>query len=224
MGNVFLIGKANNFECQNFFKPMQESLLNNIEGESSTSMKIKQKLFYKGLDQYDCHHDFKHNKKGRVFQRDFSYYFEPFDFLTYHNSNDGLTLVQIKTEIALDYVHQLNLSGYFNIEPVMMRFDKMIPYIHEIKGAWISELKGAHLKTAGYFGTNVNLSEEYKETAEEGKISSMVIQFISNKNGTEYTITLSNKGSIYISNKLDSIEDGLDLVLEVFNKLIKPHL
>src|SRR5690625_6167163 len=110
MGNVFLIGKANNFECQNFFKPMQESLLS-IEGDSSTSMKIKQKLFYKGLDQYDCHHDFKHNKKGRVFQRDFGFYFEPFDFLSYYNLNYGLTFVQIKKEKCLDYVEHVKLTG-----------------------------------------------------------------------------------------------------------------
>lgn len=223
MGSVFLIGKSERFEYNHYFEPMQGDLLD-VEGEAQTSMVLNRRSFYQNLDRFECHHDYRHNKKGRVFQKDFNYYFEPADFLTYHDPNSGLTLIQVKTEIALDYIIKLNNSGYFKIEAVKMKFDKMIPYIDEIKGAWISDLKGAHLKTAGYFGPYVNLSEEYKETAEEGNVSSMVIQFISSKDGNEYTITLSNKGSIYVSNNLESIEDELDLVLEVYRKLIKPHL
>lgn len=224
MSNVFLIAKSQKFQSTDFSFSMQGDLLEESEGDPETYIKLSEESFHKDLDRYKCHHDYKHNKHGRVFHKDFSYYYEPIDFSTYYSSSDKLTLVQVKTDVGLDFIKQLNQSGEYSIEPVDMKFEKMIPHILEIKGAWISDLKDAHLKTAGYFGPNVNLSDEYIESAKEGNISSMVIQFTSSSDKKEYTITISRKGSIYIANTIELLEDKIELVLEVYDKLIKPHL
>lgn len=224
MPKSYLICHSEIFYQDEYMIPIQCYFFEDeIEGAAETFIKPNKKEFHAGFDQYFCHHDFKHKKRGKVFNKNFSYFWEPIDFYTYYNPINKLTLVGTKTEVSLDYIKKLNGTGYFDIKPVNINFEKMIPKIDEMNGAWFANLKKAHLKTAAFFGPHVNKSDEYKEAAKEGNISSINIYFINNKK-KEYSISISQKGSIVLYDHFATIEEELDLVLQIYERLIKPHI
>ncbi|HBZ09162.1 MAG TPA: hypothetical protein DEO65_04640 [Bacillus bacterium] len=223
MAKSFLICNVNRFFADEFLVPIQQTLLKD-EGSSEISLKINISNFHLGFDQYICHHDYIHKRRGRVFGRDFNHYFEPLNFYSYYHDIDNLLIIQTKTDASLDFVNKLNSTNRYELDPVNMDFKKMIPLISEVAGAWIADLKRAHLKTAGFFGPNVHKSEEYKEAAAEGNVSSIQMKYIAEHDGNEYYVAISKKGSIILYDSLSTVEDELYLVCDVFNKLIKPHL
>lgn len=223
MAKAYLVCTSYKFNEKDYYLPIQGDLLD-VEGEPETFIKFNNKNFHRNFDQYICHHDFRHNRSGRVFKKDFTYYFEPLDFYTYHNPNNDLTLVQTKTEIAIDFIQKLRSTNKYDMEPVDIDFNSMIPHIPEVGGAWIANLKRAHLKTAGYFGPHVNKSDEYKEAAREGNVSSIQMNYIGRATNKEYTVTISKKGSIVLYDSFNTIEEEIDLIHEIYNHLINPHV
>jgi hypothetical protein len=224
MTKAFLACKTHRFnETQSYMIPIQQELFEH-EGSSEIKIEIHHKDFFCRFDQYLCHHDFMHKKNGKVFGQYFNHYFEPLNFYTYYNETENLTFIQTKTDAALDFVKRLNLSKHYNLEPVKIDFTKMYPLITEVAGAWIADLKRAHLKTAGFFGPNVHKSEEFIEAASEGNVSSIQMKFISDFTKEEYSVAISKRGTIVLYDTFDTIEKELDLVNEVFTRLIKPHL
>jgi len=219
---AFLICNTKKFKKEGFFIPMQQELIEN-EGLSEVSIKLKQSNFHLGFNQYNCHYDFKHNKKGIVFNKPFNYYFEPLSFYAYYNQKINLSIFQTKTDAAIDFTRLINDTGEFDLTPIEINFQKIIPLITEVAGAWIANLKRAHLKTAGYFGSNVHKSAEYKQAAEEGNVSNIQLKYISNKDSREYFVAISSKGSIILYDSLPTIEDEIELVYEIYSKLLNPH-
>ena len=109
MPKTYLICISKKFLTEGYQIPIQYNLFENeVEGEAETYIKPNYEESYFGFDQYLCHHDFKHKKKGKVFQKNFSYFFEPADFNLYYNPETSLTLIGIKTDIALDFINELN--------------------------------------------------------------------------------------------------------------------
>lgn len=223
MVKTYLICQTQRFNKEDFLVPIQQKLIED-EGSSEISLRLNRSNFHLGFEQYICHHDFIHNKSGRVFNKIFTHYFEPLSFYTYYRDDLQLVFLQTKTDPALDFVQKINSTKHYQIDPIVIDFKKVLPLITEVAGAWIADLKRAHLKTAGFFGPNVHKSEEYKIAASEGNVSSIRMKYISDKDQNEYSVAISKKGSIVIYDTMSTVEDELDLVFEVFNKLIKPHL
>lgn len=223
MAKAYLICNSNKFKQSDFFVPIQKELFES-EGESEVSIKLHKENFHLNFDQYLCHNDFIHNTRGRVFNRDFNYYIEPLSFYSYYRENKNLLYIQTKTEAALDYISKLNKTHEYGLDPVSVNFNKMIPHITEVAGVWIADLKRINLKTAGYFGPNVHRSEEYKEAAAEGNVSSIHIKYIGDKTRKEHYIVISNKGSVILYDSFQTLEDEIEIVTEVFEKFIYPHL
>ncbi|WP_121639514.1 hypothetical protein [Virgibacillus sp. Bac330] len=225
MAKAFLICIIKKFPQKDFLVPIQQEFdLLETEGKPVTSIQINTENFHINFDQYKCHNDYIHNKSGRVFNRDFNYYFEPLDFHSYYKKDDSLLLVQTKTDAAIDFVNRLNNTKEYDIKPVDIDFKNMIPLITEVSGAWFADLKRTHLKTAGYFGPNVNKSEEYKEAASEGNISSIHLKYISTRNNKEHYVVISKKGSVILYDTLQTPEEELDIIDEIYRELINPHL
>lgn len=225
MAKSFLICKTETFNEEDYLIPIQLKLDElEDEGTAEASLKINQQDFHLGFNQYYCHYDYIHNKSGMVFNRLFTRYFEPLNFYTYHNRELKLAFIQTRTEAAIDFKKELNRTKLYNLSTVFMNFEKMIPLITEVAGAWIADLNRAHLKTAGYFGPDVHKSDEYIEAASEGNISSIMMKYIGDKTGIEHTINISKKGSLTIYDTLETIEEEIELVQEIYLKLIKPHL
>ncbi|MFD2628819.1 hypothetical protein [Oceanobacillus kapialis] len=223
MPKAFLLCETNKFKKEDFLVPIQQSLFEE-EGESVVSLNLNQDDFHLNFDQYLCHHDYVHNTRGRVFNKDFNYYLEPLSFYAYLKADEELLFTQTKTDAALDFISKLNNTKEFLLSPVSIDFKKMIPLITEVAGAWIADLKRTHLKTAGYFGPNVHRSEEYKEAAAEGNVSSIQMYYTSIKSGNEHYVAISKKGSIILYDTFPTIEEEIDMVYEIYSKFIKPHL
>jgi len=225
LAKSFLVCETKVFNEDDYLIPIQLELDElKDEGTAQISLKMNRQDFHLGFDQYICHYDYVHNKAGIVFNRPFTRYFEPIQFYTYYNSALGLSLIQTRTEAANDFKKEINRTREYNLSTVIMNFEKMIPLITEVAGAWIADLNRAHLKTAGYFGPDVHKSEEYKEAAAEGNISSIMMKYIGEKTGIEHTINISKKGSLTIYDTVPTIEEELDIINEIYLKLIKPHL
>lgn len=226
MAKTFLICVAEKFNPEEEYVIPTQLQLEELEDEGSPhiSLKMNRKMFHLEFDQYLCHYDFVHNKSGKVFNRTFTRYFEPLQFYSYHNEKTNLVLIQTRTDAALSFKKELNRTRYYRLTPITMNFEKMIPLITEVAGAWIADLKRAHLKTAGYFGPDVHKSDEYREAASEGNVSSIMMKYVSDKSGNEHTINISKKGSLTIYDTFSTIEEELDIIKEVYLKLIKPHL
>lgn len=223
MAKSFLVCKANRFNKENFIIPIQQKLFED-EGTSEVKIEMHKPNFYLGFDQFMCTYDYMHKKSGRVFNRNFNYYFEPLRFYAYFLEELNLVLVQTKGDAAIDFINKLNSTKSYDIQPVDMHFNKMIPLITEVAGAWIANLNRAHLKTAGLFGPNVHKSEEYIEAASEGNVSAIQMKYILDKSKVEYYVMISKKGSIVLYDTFDTIESEIELVYDVFSKIINPHL
>lgn len=204
-----------------YFVPTQLDLM---EEQPVVSLRLNQGDFHLGFDQYLCTYDFVHNKSGRANGQYFSRYLEEKKFYTYYNKSHETALIQVNSEVALEFVRELNTTHEFNLNPVKIHFDKIIPLLPEVAGAWIADLNRTHLKTAGFFGPNVHKSEEYKQAAAEGNISSLQMKYISNSNSQEHTINISKKGSLTIYDRLQTVEDEISLINDIYQKLIYPHL
>lgn len=224
MAKAYLVCSTSKFHDEpKYMIPIQQELLE-TEGTSEIKLELNREKFHLGFDQYICHHDFMHKKNGKVFGKNFTFYFEPLNFYTYYNNNEKLTFIQTKTEAALDFIKKINRSKHYEFEPVKIDFSKMYPLITEVAGAWIADLKRAHLKTAGFFGPNVHKSEEFKDAAAEGNVSSIQMKYISDLTREEYSVAISKKGTIVLYDSFETTELEIDIVNEVYTKLIKPHL
>lgn len=220
----FVICNINKFLEEDFKFAYQADLFEttegmNDEGEQRIELNLDDRFNHIGVKRYNCTYDYIHKITGRVFNRVFHKYFEVFNFPIYLQKDTSLALIQLKTDTALEFTQHLNSIKEYSLDVMEVDFEKIIRNVPEISGAWVADLKGKHLKSAGLFGRNVHLSPEYQEAIKEGKISSMLITWIYEK--TEFKINISKKGSITLLNKVSSPEIELDIILKLYNDLIK---
>lgn len=218
MVSSYLLCDINNFyNKDNYLKPIQQELLPN-EGKPEVRVELKSNFFHNGFKQYRCHHDFRHNVFGKVYGHEFNYFLEPLDFNMF--KNDDIALISVRKEVALDFINHLSETGHYNLDPVEVNFTNMYPLITEVSGAWIADLKRAHVRTAAFFGSNVNKSTDFLDAASEGNVSSIRINFVFR--GREYSILISKDGIVVIQTLVDTFEDEIDLVMDIYEKLINP--
>lgn len=221
----FVLCDVNKFEKEDFQFDYQSEFFEddeNFMGEgtpkvslSSDKNKFNHMCYRKILGSYD----YIHQKKGKVFNKYFSRYFEEFKFPIYYNENESFLMIQIKTDVGLEFIESINSNENFNVKVINIDFEKIVQNVPEISGAWIAELKSKHLKSTGLFGPKVNLSEEYKEAINEGEISSMIITFI--YDSCEFKVNISRKGSVTLLNKIASPEQEIEILNEIYTQLLK---
>lgn len=221
MAKSYLICDVAHFHKTSHLIPIQQELFE-TEGNPEISLNIINHDYHREFDRYDCHHDYKHNRSGKVYDQTFSYYFEQVDFYMYYNKDQRLALIGTKTDIAIDFVKKLSGDGHHEMNPVEINLAAMYPLIMEIRGVWISNLNQTYLNTAGYFGPNVNRSEEFKQASEIGDVSSLRIVYVHPESGEELDVGISKRGSVTLYSTFDRVEDEIDVVLDIYDKLIKP--
>lgn len=217
---AYILVNVNIFTKKEIYNnPVQDKIIKD-EGDPEISLKLNRENFYLDFDQYFCHHDYKQKKYGKAFDMYFNYFFEPLDFYLYYNKDSSFCLIQTRTKVAIDFLKELNKTGDFDLQTVKIDYSKMYPIINEISGAWIADLKGDYLKTAGLFGHHVDKSEEFKQAAKEGEVSSLRLRFINENSKEEHAVGISRKGAIVLYDNFNQIEDEINLVIEIYNKLI----
>ena len=217
---AYLLCNVLKFSQEEFIAPIQESLLE-YEGEPEIQIKLARTDFFNGFDQFVCHHDFKVKVYGKAFNKYFNYYFLPLDFYLFYNRDLRLALLSVKSKIGLDFIDNLNKYKRHELVPIEIDFEYILPRITEMTGVWISKINHTNLKTAGYFGHHVNKSKEFEDAVKEGTVSSAQIKYISPLTQEEHTIGISKKGTITLYDTFNQIEDELEIVLSVYNNIIK---
>ncbi len=223
MGKPFLLCNVNRFKTDAYNLPMQQELEITTEGVPEIWIKPEIKKFYQSFDQYYCHHEYKHRKFGRIRDITFHYYFEPVDFYAYYDKSLNLCILQVKTDIALDYIDKLNTYSEYDLKAIEMDFSQMYSKLPYVSGAWVGQLKDTNIKTKGLFGNNVHESEEFKIAASVGKVSGLNLNFISQITNEEHYINISSKGSITLYDTFNTLQDELDIIMEIYKKLISPQ-
>lgn len=221
MGKTYLICNLISFPNTASYLLSQQQTLLDDEGPAEIKFNLEQTNFFKSFNKYNAHHDFKVMKKGRIKNHNFDFFYEPLDFNFYIDTTRSIMLVRIKTDVALDFVSKFNDEKPFFIQPITINFQKIIAQINDISGAWFADLNKHHLKSAGYFGDGVDKSQEYQDAAKIGNISAINFKYPAKFNNEEYAVTISSKGSLYLRESLTDEKEELDVVLEIFDNLLK---
>lgn len=223
MTKAYLVCDVEKFLQDSYLVPIQQQIEElRTEGTPEIRIKLKDSIYCEGFARYNCHHEYIRKQHGIVYGQEFNYYFEPKDFYLYYSKDKELSLLQAKTEITLDFINHLNYSGYYSFNPIKINFVNMYPLITEITGGWVANLKKTFLKTAAYYGPNVNKSDEFIQAAKIGEVSHLQIKYVSPFSGEELTVGISSKGSVILYDSFERIEDEINIVLSIYETLIKP--
>lgn len=238
MVKSFIICKVEKFNSEGFIQPNQINLFEDVvtveelvsrssenlppeTGEIQIEITPTDNTFLKNYKEYNCNFDMKKNKIGKVFGIIFHTYLEPSQFKLYYNESDSLCLIQTKTEVAISFIKELNRTKLFDLVPLKVNFSKIMNRVDDISGAWIAGLKGKHLNSAGLFGQNVHKSPEYKDATSKGNLSLIIIKYENPTDHLEYSVGISQKGSVILYSSLDNLRDELEFVYKIYNDLLK---
>lgn len=89
----------------------------------------------------------------------------------------------------------------------------------QVRGGWFRDLEIEDVSTAAIFGANVSDSDEWDKYANNGTLSSLVIEF--SHRGERHSVNVSLSGAITLYANYDDVY-SLDLV-EKFNRIVGKH-
>ncbi|AOV07903.1 hypothetical protein [Sporosarcina ureilytica] len=191
-----------------------------VEGYGDTKITRANSEKIDNIIEYDCEHDFKQNKVGKVFNHFFEYYFVPSSFKSYYIKNDNLFIINTSTDPAIDFINKLNTQNGSNILTQNVNFEKLLKKLENVNGIWISDIKTQNLSASGLFGDQVDQSTEFDRIKEKGKISYITFT-IENMYHRSLSVGVTQNSAIIISNKLDKPGDGIEVAKKIFDTLLK---
>lgn len=238
MVKSFIVCNVEKFEIEGYIKPNQMSLFEekiSVEelvsrrpenrppeiGEYQLELTPTNNAILTDYYEYDCKFELKKRKTGKVFGIIFHSYLEPTRFKLFYSPTNNICIIQTKTETALSFINELNSTKIFDLKPIEINFEKIMRKVDDVSGAWIADLKGKHLNSAGLFGYNVQKSPQYIEASSEGELSLIMINYENPKDSFVYSIGISKKGAIILYSNLHSFQEELEFIYKVYNDLIK---
>lgn len=190
------------------------------EGYGDTKISQVNSTKNENIIEYDCEHDFKQNKIGKVFDHFFEYYFIPTSFKSFYIKNEKIFIVNTGTDPAIDFISILNTQNNSNISTANVDFDKLLKKLENVNGIWISNIKTQNLSASGLFGDQVDQSTEFDRIKEKGNISYVTFT-IENVYHRPLLVGVTQNSSIIISNKLDKPEEGIEVAKKIYDTLLK---
>lgn len=208
-----------NLEIQLTLK--DEDGFNYFEGEPITKMEFDKKGYFQDLDSFRCHHEIKENVAGKVFGKNFKHYLKPYEFHTFHDEDSKLALIRLNSDAAIDFMETLNNKKVYKLKRKEVNFPYIISRVLEVSGLWVSEINNINLSSAGYYGKDVHRDEDVQEMIGNGEISYLQIKYTPINGNEELTIGISKKGSVTLYNRFDNIKDELEVVIDIYKKLLE---
>lgn len=191
-----------------------------VEGYGDTKISRVKSTKNNSIIEYDCEHDFKQNKIGKVFNHLFEYYFIPTSFKSFYMKSEKIFIVNTGTDPAIDFISVLNTQNNSNILTASVDFDRLLKKLNNVNGIWISNIKTQNLSASGLFGDQVDQSTEFDRIKEKGSISyvTFTIEYVYHK---PLLVGVTQNSSIIISNKLDNPEEGIEVAKKIYDTLLK---
>jgi hypothetical protein len=177
---------------------------------------------------YRAHQDVRHMKYGYVFGREFYSYLEPNDFRIYFDPGRRIALFNTGKETVYQFINTVNKDPEAQMEFKRMEVDfkRLIPMIPVISGAWFADIDKQFLKSAGFFGSHVDRSEEFKAAAKAGKIN--LLHFGYNFDGLDMSLAITRHGGVILHNRIGDNKAKIyheaaevRLVMEIYDKWLK---
>jgi hypothetical protein len=223
---TYLICNTEKFSKEPFNSESQltlkdESGFNYFEGEPTTRMEIDKKGYFQDFYSFKCHHELKEKVAGKVFGKSFNHYLKPYEFHTFYDEDSKVTLIRLNTDAAIDFMETLNNKKVYKLKRKEVNFPYIISKVHEVSGLWVSEINNVNLSSAGYYGKDVHRDEDVRDMIGNGEISYLQIKYTPFNGNEELTIGISKKGSVTLYNRLDNINDELEIVIDIYKKLLE---
>lgn len=251
MAHSYRFCKVKKFEkTEGYYKPVQLTIEGLEEEAECKFTKTSESIFFQKeeivstenpneqiydnltLLTYNGYLDLVVKKRGKVFQKEFTKYLEPKFFQMYFVKGLELFIFGASKEVVDEFIHQINSdpkSG-LQLEPIEVDFSLMRSFISIITGVWFGDMNKQYLKTAGYFGSNVDRSKEFQEALDnDAKISQLLFDY--SFQGDKYTIGITKDGAVILyanikdsKTKRTDLRSEIQLALQVYLKFIAKPL
>lgn len=203
-----------------------DDLLGLYEGEGTLTFKDAHKTITidgDPIEVYNCHFDLKRNITGIVFEKEFSYYFEPHSFKVYKDPINNLLIVGTKKIAALGFIHELQKerigkSQRYSFQSLNIDFDRISANASNVSGLWAKVNRG-HVRSKGFFGDGVNEDAEVKQAIAQKKTSYIQIETQMSDNST-ISLGITKNGNVVLQTPPKTERELLVNVLSVYNNFL----
>lgn len=226
-----LVMKINKFEYSPIIIDAQtqligDDLLGLYEGEGTLTFEDARRTVDIGDDKikvFRGHYDLKKVQSGIVFEKEFSYYFEPHSFNVYLDPVNDLIIVAVKKAAAFNFINELqkqrvNRIQKYSFKKLNIDFDKITANANNVSGLW-AQIKRGHVHSKGYFGNGVNEDAEVKQVIAEKRTSYVQIETQMSDNSS-ISLGITKDGNIVLQTPPKSEKELLVNVLSVYNNFL----
>ncbi|MHA3225719.1 hypothetical protein ACV7JQ_07215 [Globicatella sulfidifaciens] len=227
MPNSYLIAKVTNFNEKILITPnkqlgfLDEDGLNMTEGEGTTRMNYIEDFEVEGysIQKYHVKMDYKVNKRGKVFDRFFNFYYQPNEFEMFYVKSENILFVRTQKDVAKEFLKQLNLHQP-NLEYKILEIElkTILNKIEKIKSAWIKVSKDG-INVESYHGNQVNNDQVVRKAIQNNTAN--YINFIYEFNDHEIYCGISKKGNINLYEDQLVEHNKLVLLFKIYTHLLK---
>lgn len=227
MPQTYLVVRTISFDTNYSIEPsVQTDLIDTdglalTEGDPETTMifDTNKTILNQTAYIYHVHHDYKVKKTGKVFDRYFSYFLDPKDFLMFYFQDDNILFIRAQKDVAKNFLNYLSSSfPSFEYEIIEPNLKTIMAKVDGLKGAWIAVRKDG-VNTEAYFGSEVENDEDVRAGVNGG--AATYITFIYTYANKQIYCGISKYGNITIYDDILLEEQKQDLMLEIYNRLIK---
>lgn len=201
MAQSYLIVKTNqSIRDFNINEVHQMQLIENetglTEGDARTKMIRTDSIHldHEEILSFDVNHDFKVKQQGRVFEQPFSYYFSPRKFKIYFIEDKNLMFVNVKKEVAYDFVSLLKeYFPTFEYDLVEIDLNKITSKISQISTAWVDVSK-QDVAVQSFHGPSIGTNDEVLDILKLGRGKYINFYYIYNE--VSYYVGISKESSL----------------------------
>jgi hypothetical protein len=183
------------------------------------------------VSSYSVYQDLLVNKYGKVYGREFYSYLIPQQFEMYYLDHLKILIINAGKDSVHAFLDRMNSdegSG-FKAKTYDVDFKTLLPLIPVVSGAWVAEIKKPNLKTAGFFGRNVDRDEQFRQAAQEGVVSSLQFEYSPDCWRHEtLKIQITRNGAIVLFTRIIDpktkkllVDKEIEVVTELFIKYLK---
>ncbi|MGX7108318.1 hypothetical protein [Facklamia miroungae] len=225
--NSYLIAKVSNFKDDFKISPAEQLAFTDkqevqvTEGDGKTSMVFETEFFKENklIRNYIIDFDYKLNKKGKVFDRFFNYYYEPKQFNLYYLKNENIIIIRSQKDVAKEFLKELKEHyQHFDFDILNINIKEILSKVGELKSAWINVEKTG-VNTESYHGIKVDDETDVIEAIDRNKAT--YVTFIYKFDKSEIYCGISKKGNIVLYDDQLAPENQLKLLIRIYNSLIK---
>jgi hypothetical protein len=230
-------GTEEEAECKYIRSNIDDLVFDRSELETNP-VNIDQSIIIKNSDlppkvtisHYDGYIDLVVKKKGKVFNQVFYRYLEPNEFIIYHIKELNLFMFGAAQDVVDGFIREMNSNpgSGMKLEAIEIDFTSLQPLIPVIIGVWFGDMNKQYLRTAGYFGKNVDKSEEFNKALQgNAKISQLLFNYTFKNE--PYTVGITRTGSVILysrvkdpKTKIPDQRSEIQLAIQILINFILP--